>query len=162
MSTGVLSRPSSYAVRAMVYLAGQAPGRMSASEEIAAGESIPPAFLGKVLHPLCRDRILQSRKGLRGGYQLMVSPERIALLDIVRSVDGEPLRDCLLEDRACSCTTPCELHDSWNGMRGQLMSYLKRVTVADLLKIRESRRCPKNDEPAGKLSRPVRQLRRGD
>jgi len=133
----------------MLYLAGQAPGTMSASEEIAAGESIPPAFLGKVMHPLCRDRFVHSRKGLRGGYQLLVSPDRISLFDIVRSLDGEPLRDCLLEDRACSSATPCALHEFWNNTRSQLLNYLQNVTLADLLKIRLSQRGGDLPAPAG-------------
>jgi Rrf2 family transcriptional regulator, iron-sulfur cluster assembly transcription factor len=137
MATGVFSRPCSYATRALVYLASQPAGRMSAGGEIATSESIPPAFLGKVLHPLCRDRWVRSRKGLNGGYELLVSPERISLLDIIRSVDGEPLIDCLLEDRACSCATPCELHESWAEMRDQFVNYLQRVTVADLASNRQ-------------------------
>jgi len=160
MSTGLFSRPCSYAVQAMLYLAAQAPGKMSASENIAAGESIPPAFLGKVLHPLCRDRFVHSRKGLGGGYQLMVSPDRISLLDIVRSVDGEPLRDCLLEDRACSGATPCVLHEFWQDTRSQLMNYLQSVTVADLLKIRLSQRG--SPGPAEESGRSVSELRRGE
>jgi Rrf2 family iron-sulfur cluster assembly transcriptional regulator len=148
MPTGVFSRPCSYATRALVYLAGQPPGKMISSDEIAASESIPPAFLGKVLHPLCRDRLLRSRKGLRGGYELLVSPDRISLLDIVRSVDGEPLMDCLLQDRACSRTTPCELHESWSEMRDQLMNYLQRVTVADLVGNRQGGRRQNEREAA--------------
>jgi Rrf2 family protein len=126
-------------VRALAYLAVQPAGKLSANDEIAESESIPSAFLGKVLHPLCRDRLLRSRKGVRGGYELMVSPEQIPLLAIVRSVDGEPLRDCLLEDRACSSAHPCELHDSWCQMREQLMKYLERVTLADVVRIRQGR-----------------------
>ena len=121
---------------------------MSAGGDIAASESIPPAFLGKVLHPLCRDRFVRSRKGLRGGYELLVSPDRITLLDIVRSMDGEPLMDCLLEDRACSCTTPCEIHESWSDMRDQFVNYLQNVTVADLAGNRQVRRRQK-DPKAG-------------
>lgn len=148
MAMGIISRPCSYAARALVYLAGQPPGKMIASGEIAACESIPPAFLGKVLHPLCRNRLLRSRKGLRGGYELLVSPDRISLLDIVRSVDGEPLMDCLLEDRACSCARPCELHETWSEMRDQLMNYLQRVTVADLVGKRQGRRRQDEHEAA--------------
>lgn len=162
MATGVFSRPCSYAARALIYLAGQAPGKMIASGEIAACESIPPAFLGKVLHPLCRDRLLRSRKGLRGGYELLVSPDRISLLDIVRSVDGEPLMDCLLEDRVCSRTTPCELHESWSEMREQLMDYLQRVTVADLAGNRKGRRRKDECEAAHDPNQESPRARRGE
>ena len=126
-------------MRALTYLAVQPSGKLSASDVIAESESIPSSFLGKVLQPLCRERLLRSRKGVRGGYELMVSPEQIPLLAIVRLVDGDPRKDCLLEDRACSSTCPCELHDSWNEMREQLRKYLERVTLADVVRVRQSR-----------------------
>lgn len=152
MATGVFSRPCSYATRALLYLASQPPGKMSAGVDIAASESIPAAFLGKVLHPLCRDRLVRSRKGLRGGYELLVSADQITLLDIVRSMDGEPLMDCLLEDRACSCATPCEAHESWSEMRNQFVHYLQSVTVADLAGNRQVRR-RQGDPKAGDETR---------
>lgn len=162
MPNGLFSRPCSYALRAMLYLAAQGPGNLSRSEEIAASEDMPAAFLAKVLHPLCRDRFLHSRKGLGGGYELIVPPERISLLDIVRSVDGEPLRDCLLQDRACSCSTPCELHEFWNDTRIQFMSYLQNVTVADLLKTRQSLRRENPRGLASDVKDPMPELRRGE
>jgi Rrf2 family iron-sulfur cluster assembly transcriptional regulator len=162
MAIGVFSRPCSYAARALVYLAGQPRGKMISSGEIAACESIPPAFLGKVLHPLCRDHLLRSRKGLRGGYELLLSPDRISLLDIVRSVDGEPLVDCLLEDRVCSRTTPCELHETWSEMRDQLKDYLQRVTVADLVGKRQGRRRQDEREAAHDPNQESHRVRRGD
>lgn len=134
-----ISRPSSYAVRALAFLAAQPKGKLCAKDEIAAGESIPPAFLGKVLLPLCRDRIIRSRKGSGGGYELVLPPEKIHLLFVVRSIEGEPLRDCLLEDRACASDHPCELHTSWSRMRDELLNYLERVTLADVLKARQDR-----------------------
>ena len=146
----------------MLYLAAHGPGKMCRSEEIAAGEDVPPAFLAKVLHPLCRDRFVHSRKGLGGGYELIVPPDRISLLDIVRSVDGEPLRDCLLEDRACSGASPCELHEFWNDTRNRLVSYLQSVTVADLLKTRRSLHRENTRGLASEFTAPVPELRRGE
>jgi Rrf2 family protein len=105
---------------------------------------------------------VRSRKGLGGGYELSVSPDRITLLDIVRSVDGEPLMDCLLEDRACSCTTPCELHESWSGMRDQFVNYLRSVTVADLAGNRQDRRYLQDRNAAGRSSLGNNRVHRGE
>jgi Rrf2 family transcriptional regulator, iron-sulfur cluster assembly transcription factor len=125
-------------MRALAYLASQPPGKLSPKDEIAVRESIPAAFLGKLLTPLCRDRIIRSRKGLRGGYELLVPPQNIALLTVVRLVDGEPLKDCLLEDHLC-CGT-CKLHNRWSEMREQLLSFLERITVADLVEAGPTRK----------------------
>ncbi len=143
MLSGIISRPSSYALRALAYLAAQPPGKLSPKNDIADSEEIPRAFLGKILLPLCRNRILRSRKGLRGGYELLVSPKKIPLLSVVLLVDGEPLKECLLEDHVC-CGS-CMLHPSWCGLREKLLNYLERITVADLMKPVPEVRRPKSN-----------------
>ncbi len=139
MNDTLFSRPCSYAMRALAYLAMQPAGKLTGKDEIARSESIPSAFLGKVLLSLCRGHVLRSRRGLRGGYELAVPAQEIPLLTIVRSVEGEPFQQCLLEDRECSSAHPCELHPSWCVVRDQLLAYLRGNTVADLVELRKDR-----------------------
>ncbi|MBZ5526736.1 MAG: Rrf2 family transcriptional regulator [Acidobacteriia bacterium] len=140
MNASIFSTPCAYAIRAVTYLAAHRSARLTSKFEIARGESIPPAFLSKLLLTLCRGQILRSRKGLLGGYELALPPEQIFLIDIVRTVDGEPFQKCLLENHACSEEQRCMLHPSWLPVRVTLRNYLERTTVADLQRF--SRRQP--------------------
>lgn len=135
MSTQLFSRPCAYAVRALTVLAAQPVGRWMSAREIAEKSDMPAAFLGKVLLPLCRERLVRSRKGIGGGYELAAVPEEINLLSIVRAVDGEPFRHCLLEDHACSESNRCLLHPTWVTLREQWIDYLQRTTLADLARL---------------------------
>ena len=145
MLTSLFSRPCSYALRAVTYLAAQPVGKLTGKKEIAQGESIPSAFLSKVLLSLCHNHVLRSRKGLRGGYELAVPAGQITLLTVVRAVGGEPFQECLLEDRPCSSTHPCELHESWAVVRGHLLEYFEKLTAADLARMR------RHEDSAGSL-----------
>jgi Rrf2 family protein len=132
VNASLFSTPCSYAIRAVAYLAAHRSERLTSKFEIARGESIPPAFLSKLLLTLCRGQILHSRKGLLGGYELALPPEQIFLIDIVRTVDGEPFQKCLLENHPCSEEHRCMLHPSWLPVRVTLRNYLERTTIADL------------------------------
>ena len=88
MSILNFSRPCSYAIRALTYLALQPTGKLSGAREIAESEDIPHAFLGKVLLPLCREHLLRSRKGIAGGYELAQPAQEINLLAIVRVIEA--------------------------------------------------------------------------
>ena len=133
----LLSRPSTYAIRALTYLATQPPGKLSGTREISASEGIPSFFLGKVLLQLRRARLLRSYKGIGGGYELAFPPEQITLLSVVRSVGGADVVDaCILEDRDCAKLHPCALHDSWVPIREQLCKMLEQRTLADLVRSR--------------------------
>ncbi len=135
----LFSRPSTYAIRALTYLAMQPPGKLSGTREISERESIPKFFLGKVLLQLRRGRLLRSYKGTGGGYQLALPPDKINLLMIVRCIAGDELFDtCILEDHECGSYRQCALHESWVAIRDELRAVLERNTLAELVRARSA------------------------
>jgi len=135
----LLSHPTCYAIRALTYLAMQPPGKLTGAREISEREAIPASFLGKVLIQLRRARLVRSYKGIGGGYELALPPDRINLLRIVRDTGSKELfEECFLEDRECSSPCCCVLHESWMAVRNQLMRMLERSTLAELAQARLS------------------------
>jgi Rrf2 family protein len=86
-----LTRASSYALQALVYLAREGDGRPVASHAVAQARGIPERFLLKVLKPLVDARVLLSIRGPNGGYRLARPAKSITLLEVVEAVDG-PVR----------------------------------------------------------------------
>jgi Rrf2 family transcriptional regulator, iron-sulfur cluster assembly transcription factor len=133
----MLSRPCTYAIRALTYLAMQPPGKLCGSREISDGEDIPNSFLCKILLDLRRKRLLRSYKGTGGGYELALPPDKISLLMIVESIEGElSFSGCILEVKECSARGECALHDSWLALRNQLVHFLETQTLAHLVRTR--------------------------
>ena len=83
-----LTRASSYALHAVVHMAGQKKDGPTASHIIAEKRGIPERFLLKVLKPLVSAGILDSIKGPNGGYSLARSANEISMLDVIEAVDG--------------------------------------------------------------------------
>src|SRR5437588_7469747 len=84
-----LTRASSYALHAVVFMAAQKqPNKPVASHNIAKARGIPERFLLKVLKPLVSARLLMSIKGPNGGYRLARAANEITLLEVVEAVDG--------------------------------------------------------------------------
>src|SRR6202158_294280 len=86
-----LTRASSYAIHALVYMANEKQNRPVASHHIAKARGIPERFLLKVLKPLVSARVLHSVKGPNGGYRLARAANDITILEILEAVDG-PIR----------------------------------------------------------------------
>jgi Rrf2 family protein len=86
-----LTRASSYAIHAVVYMAAQKNNKPVASHHVAKARGIPERFLLKVLKPLVAARVLHSVKGPNGGYRLARSPSDVTMLEIIEAVDG-PIR----------------------------------------------------------------------
>ena len=83
-----LSNAASYAIHALVHMAGRKDNQPLASHLTAREQGIPEQFLLKVLKSLVREGILQSVKGPHGGYRLAKAPKDITLLGIIEAVDG--------------------------------------------------------------------------
>ncbi len=99
---------------------------------------MPNSFLGKVLLQLRRGRLLRSYKGLRGGYQLALPPEKINLLMIFHCINGDELLEaCILENHECRWPQHCALHEPWRAIRDQLCALLERATLAELAQARK-------------------------
>jgi Rrf2 family protein len=86
-----LTRASTYATHALVYMAQQKHSKPVPSHLIAKERGIPERFLLKVLKPLVSARILVSIKGPNGGYRLAKPANDVNLLEVVEAVDG-PMR----------------------------------------------------------------------
>jgi Rrf2 family protein len=83
-----LTRASSYALHAVVHMAGLKKSGPTASHLIAQKRKIPERFLLKVLKPLVSAGILDSIKGPNGGYSLALPPNEITVLAVIEAVDG--------------------------------------------------------------------------
>lgn len=84
----MITTKSAYAVRALAELArrGSAPVPIG---EIAARREIPPQFLETLFVTLRRGGVLQSQRGVKGGYSLARPAEAITVLEVVELLEGE-------------------------------------------------------------------------
>jgi len=128
----IYSKPCEYAIRALAFLA-RFPGGTAQGTVIAEGEDLPSPVLGKVLQELVRKGLLESRRGPGGGFRLARKPQLITLRDVVAAIDGlDQFVECAVGLEGCSDESPCPLHDTWKGLRAEMLSYLEATTLADM------------------------------
>ena len=130
-----LTRAGEYGVRCILYLSSKGVGVLCNRKQIAAAMDIPGQFLGKIAQQLARAGYIEILQGARGGLKLVVSPEKLTLLDVVETVIGEIfLNDCILRPDSCNRSNSCAAHRVWFKARNQLRATLREATFADLLK----------------------------
>jgi Rrf2 family iron-sulfur cluster assembly transcriptional regulator len=130
---------SELAIRATVFLAQQAPGKLTPVHEIAAHVGVSEAYLAKILQRLASAGLVRSFRGPGKGMELGREPQAITLAILIRAIEGNKATDeCVLGLGACSEARPCSLHQEWLPLRNQMRELLERTTLADLA--REARR----------------------
>jgi len=84
-----ITTKSPYAVRALAELArrgGQSPVPIG---EIASARDIPVQFLEGLFATLRRAGVLQSQRGVKGGYRFAKPPAEVTVLEVVELLEGD-------------------------------------------------------------------------
>lgn len=128
----MLSQTAEYAMRAVVCLAGR-PGTSMTAEQIAAVTKVPPSYLSKVLHALVRSEVIQSQRGLHGGFTLVRAPEEVTILDVVNAVDPvQRIKTCPLKLHSHG-TQLCALHRRMDDVMAHTERVFATTTLNELL-----------------------------
>ena len=83
-----LSQKCQYALRAILELARRSAGTPVTVAEIAQAQEIPQRFLEAILVQLKRGGFVESRRGMKGGYLLAVSPAELKVGQVIGCIDG--------------------------------------------------------------------------
>lgn len=83
-----LNRSTGYGLLAVAYIAQNKDQGLILSTDVAKKYNIPLEYLQKIMQQLVRARILQSKRGPRGGFSLARPATKITMLDVVEAVEG--------------------------------------------------------------------------
>jgi Rrf2 family protein len=85
----MISQTAEYALRAIVYLANQE-GAAQTTTQISGVTQVPAGYLAKIMQGLSRAGIVNSQRGMNGGFTLAHDPRELSILAVVNAVD--PIR----------------------------------------------------------------------
>jgi Rrf2 family cysteine metabolism transcriptional repressor len=85
----VITSKSPYAVRALSELAHRGDATPVPIGDLARARDIPVQFLEGLFATLRRAGILQSQRGVKGGYSFGRAPSEVTLLEVVDLLEGE-------------------------------------------------------------------------
>jgi len=115
-----ITSKSPYAVRALCELALCGASVPIPIGELARRRDIPQQFLEGLFATLRRAGILQSQRGVKGGYRFARSPSEVTVLEVVELLEGE-------------LSTPNGAEgDIWRRGVTALREVLAETTIADL------------------------------
>jgi len=133
-----LSVRGEYALRALGVLGAHYGGEVVRIQAISEEQRIPKRFLEQILNDLKTGGIVESRRGVAGGYRLALPPDRIPLARVIRHLEGAlaPV-SCVSERFYAKCSCPdesvCPVRSVMKEVRDAIATILETTTVADLV-----------------------------
>jgi len=103
----VINREVGYAIKSLCFMFLDQ-GRIVTTSYLASYFHISRPFLRKILQKLNQAGILESQKGKKGGFKLLVSANELFLLDVIEIFQGKfQLNSCSTKGYECPLIDDC-------------------------------------------------------
>lgn len=127
----MISKTAEYALRATACMAS-CPDQPIPADTLARQTKVPRRYLTRVLQDLCAANVARSRPGPGGGYELVLTPDKITILDIINTVEPiERIKQCPLGLK--THTELCPLHAELDKAYAATEKAFAGVTIQELI-----------------------------
>ena len=128
-----LSKLADYGIVIMTNMARQ-PGRQHNAPEVAAQSHIPLPMASKILKSLARAGLLQSHRGVKGGYGLARPAAAISVAEVISALDGPIAVTACIEDGpgGCEIEALCPARTNWHRINDAIRSALDGISMAEM------------------------------
>jgi len=128
-----ITKQTDYGIVLLSRMAAE-PERWYNAPELAAEVQLPLPTVSKILKLLGRDGLLQSHRGVKGGYSLSRPPERITVAEIIGSLEGPiAMTECIDEGPdECVQEGHCAMQANWQVINRAIRIALEGITLREM------------------------------
>jgi Rrf2 family protein len=129
-----ISQKEDFSLIFMGHLAKNPDHKFIPISHIAQKSNLSLLFLKHIARALLKNKLIESKEGIDGGYRLMKNPKDIKVSEILEalSVKGIMLpcssKSCRAKKKNCACGT------FWNKVNSKVMAYIETVTLSEFIK----------------------------
>ena len=127
-----ISKLTDYATVILATLARDTTPRRTASE-VARSCNIATPTASKLLKQLQRAGLVESTRGLHGGYRLARPARQISAAAILSALEGPlALTECSTHDSHCDLQANCSVGGNWQRINQAIHQSLEEISLAEL------------------------------
>ena len=131
----LMTRASEYALLSLIHIARS--DIPLGVDGLATELGISKSYLAKILQSMAKKGILNSFKGVKGGFSLAKKPLDITMSEILYVAEGkEPtVFDCSPSQEDCPSgkAATCKIWPMLNALQGKIDNFLEGVTLNDIM-----------------------------
>ncbi len=127
-----ISERVNIAIHALAYIG--AAGKNASVKRMAEDLQVSETYLAKVLQPLVKEGLIDSKRGAKGGFTLAKKPEDITAYDLVTVIEGPlPVNACLFAHPICD-DKECRFRALTADVRTMMEASLRKIRISDIMK----------------------------
>ncbi|WKZ57405.1 MAG: Rrf2 family transcriptional regulator [Bdellovibrionota bacterium] len=126
----MLALSTKYAIRALRCLADSPAELYVPVTEISKSSGVPGPYLSKILKLLARKKIIESRRGAKGGVRLPAQRDHLTFHQLCQVMNDPILQSrCILSKKGCNAQQHCAMHFAWSALRERITQFLQSSKV---------------------------------
>jgi len=127
-----ITKQTDYGIVLLTHLAAT-PERHANAPELAAETRLPLPMVSKILKLLVREGVLQSHRGVKGGYGLARHPGEISMAEVITALEGPiAITECIDDHSGCTHEPFCAVRGRWHRINAALRHTLAGITLAEM------------------------------
>ncbi len=125
-----MTKQTDYGFVLLSHLASD-PGRVVNAPDLAEETRLPLPMVSKILKLLARSELLQSHRGVKGGYSLARRPSEVTAAQILRALEGSVALTVCIEGSPGECEREsfCQVRRHWQAINEAVDDALGGVTL---------------------------------
>jgi FeS assembly SUF system regulator len=129
-----VSRLTDYATVVMTCIAAH-PDDVLSTAQIAEETRLELPTVSKLLKSLGHGGLVESFRGVNGGYRLARPAQAISMANIVEAMEGPlGMTECSMSEGHCERESQCGVRGSWQKINNVLDNALRTMSLADMLR----------------------------
>ncbi len=128
-----ITKTTDYGIVLLTHMADD-PERRYNAPELAHEAQLPLPMVSKILKILARDGLLDSHRGVNGGYALSRPPRQISVSEIIAALEGPiAITECI-DDGPGECVQEavCPLRSNWQLINAAIRGALDGLCLSDM------------------------------
>ena len=128
-----ITKQTDYGIVLLTHMAAD-PERRANAPELAEEASLPQPMVAKILKLLARAGILESHRGVNGGYCLSGPPEEVSVAEVIAALEGQiSITECTDDTPGlCPQEDTCRLRSNWNRINLAIQDALDAISLAEM------------------------------
>lgn len=129
-----INKKVEYALMVLKYMGEKNPKDIISAREVCDKFQIPFDTTAKVMQSMNNHQLLQSVKGIKGGYTLEKSLTEFNYTDLVEMIEGKnPDSFCVTNKGVCGLHSTCNIISPVERLNQLLNDYLSSLTLQEIL-----------------------------
>jgi FeS assembly SUF system regulator len=126
-----ISKLTDYAILVMVELSRA--GELLSAQAVAERVHVETPTASKVLKLLAGAGLLESSRGVNGGYRVSRAAEDISVAEVISAIEGPiAMTECSVEEGLCHQEDRCDLRGNWQRISLAVARALQEVSLAEM------------------------------